>query len=373
MRFIKIFDTTLRDGAQSASAMLKIENKIKIVEQLERLNVDVIEAGFPASSKEEQDIVGRIARKSSKTIAALARARKEDIEAAWRAISNAKKSRIHIFIASSDDHMKNKLHMGRQEVIMAAAASIRYAREISNGSAEIEFSAEDATRSNEKFLFQLYDEAIKAGAKIINIPDSVGFALPNEFFRLVCKIKKRFPKVEISVHCHNDLGMAVANSIAAIHAGADQIHCTVNGIGERAGNAALEEIASILAIRGNFVSACSNIKMGEIYKTAQIVSKYFGVNIPVYKAVVGANAVKHEAGIHVQYVEGYEIFNPKDIGAEREIILGRHSGIHTVLEVARINRIKMGKEAAIALLNEIKKKDLKISQREFKRYLEQKT
>lgn len=373
MKFIEIFDTTLRDGAQSASAMLKIKNKMKIAEQLERLDVDVIEAGFPASSKAEQDIIERIAKKSSKTIAALARAKKEDIEAAWQSIYKAKKPRFHIFIASSDDHMKNKLHMTREEVVKVAISSIKYAREISKGNAEIEFSAEDATRSNEKFLIRLYGEAIKAGVKIINIPDTVGFALPNEFFKLVLRIKKRFPKAEISVHCHNDLGLAVANSIAAVHAGADQIHCTVNGIGERAGNAALEEIAAILSIRKNFINAYSNVKIKEIHKTAQIVSKYFGIEIPYYKAVVGKNALKHEAGIHVQYVGGYEIFNPKNIGAEREITIGRHSGIHTVLEVARINRINIGKEEAIALLNEIKKKDLKISQTDFKRYLEQKT
>ncbi|MBS3090748.1 2-isopropylmalate synthase [Candidatus Pacearchaeota archaeon] len=372
MRFIKIFDTTLRDGAQSASAMLKIGNEIKVAEQLERLNVDMIEAGFPASSKAEQDIVGIIARESSKTIAALARAKKEDVKKAWHSIRRAKKPRFHIFIASSDDHIKNKLNMSRQEVVNAAVESIKYAKEISNGNAEIEFSAEDATRSNERFLFQLYNAAIKAGAGIINIPDTVGFFLPNEFFRMVRKIRKRFPLPEVSVHCHNDLGLAVANSIAAIHAGANQVHCTMNGIGERAGNAALEEIATILTVKKNSVNACSNIKIGEIYKTAQIVSKYFGVGIPVYKAVIGANAMKHEAGIHVQHVKGYEAFNPEYIGAEREIIIGRHSGIHTVLEVARINRINIGKEEAIALLNEIKKKGLKISQKDFKRYLEQK-
>lgn len=365
MRQIKIFDTTLRDGAQSASANLKVEDKIKVAEQLERLNVDVIEAGFPASSEKESDVVSAIAKKSGKTIAALSRVKKEDVEKAWNAIKEAKNPRIHIFIASSESHMKNKLHMTKEEVIENAVGSIRYAKSISQNRAEIEFSAEDATRSDEAFLIKLYEEAINAGATIINIPDTVGFCLPNEFFGLVKRIRERFQNTEISVHCHNDLGLAVANSIAAVYAGADQVHCTINGIGERAGNASLEEIAAILKVRKDILDFYCNINLKEIVRTSKIVSENFGVGIPEYKAVVGRNALKHEAGVHVQYAEGYEVIRPEDIGSEREIILGKNSGIHTVFELAKMNYIEISKEEAKKLLQVVKEEDLKIDKESF--------
>ncbi len=368
MRQIKIFDTTLRDGAQSASAKLKLKDKAEIAKQLERLNVDVIEAGFPASLKTEQDVVKKIAEKSSKIIAALTRAKKEDVEAAWQAICKAKKPRFHIFIASSDEHMQNKLHMTKEQVINAAVSAIKHAKLVSGGRAEIEFSAEDATRSEERFLFQLYDAAIKAGASIINIPDTVGFSLPNEFFKLVYKIRKKFPAVELSVHCHNDLGMAVANSLAAIHAGINQIHCTVNGVGERAGNASLEEIATALYVRRKFIGAYCNVNLKEISKTSEMISKNFGIEVPHYKAVVGKNALRHEAGIHVQYFQGYEIFTPETIGGKREIILGKHSGIHTVREIAKVAGVKINEEEAKKLLEAVKKRDLKINEKNFRKF-----
>ncbi|MFH1248855.1 MAG: 2-isopropylmalate synthase [archaeon] len=370
MKKITFFDTTLRDGAQSASAMLQTEDKAEIAMQLEKLNVDVIEAGFPASSKKEAEIIGKIAKKSSKIIAALARSRKEDVEIAWECIRNAKKPRIHIFIASSKSHMENKLHMTKEEVIANAVNAIRYAKEISNGKVEVEFSAEDSTRSEEEFLLMLYEKAIEAGAEIINVPDTVGYAMTQEFSSFIGRIRKRFPKIKISVHCHNDLGLAVANSICAISAGADQVHCTINGVGERAGNASLEEIASIMHVRKNFLNCFSDIKMNEISRTSKMVSKKFGVEVPHYKAIVGKNALSHEAGIHVQYVQGYEIFKPEDIGMQREIVLGKHSGIHTVLEVAKIANVKIGKEHAASILKEVKRGDFKITSADFKKFID---
>ena len=194
--------------------------------------------------------------------------------------------------------------------------------------------------------------------------------LPNEFFKLVRKIRERFPEIELSVHCHNDLGLATANSIAAINAGADQIHCTINGIGERAGNAALEEIAAILSVKKGILNASCNINLREIANTSEIVSKAFGIEVPYYKAIVGKNAMKHEAGVHVQYYKGYELFNPDDIGSKREIVLGKHSGLHTILELAKINKLDISIERAKSLLEEVKRMDLKISQRDFAGFLE---
>ncbi len=331
---IKIFDTTLRDGEQSPGCSMNVKEKLLLAKQLEKMGVDIIEAGFAASSEGDFQSVRTIAGEiKNSTVAVLARAVKGDIDRAWQAVKEANKPRIHIFIATSDIHMKYKLKMKAEEVIERAVDMVAYAASLCP---EVEFSAEDATRSNPKFLAEIFDRVIEAGAKIINIPDTVGYTTPGEFHDFIMDIRRQsklLDKVEISVHCHNDLGLAVANTLAAARAGATQFECTVNGIGERAGNAALEELVMAMEVRQDYYAFKSNIKTQEIMKTSNLLSSITGIGVQPNKAIVGANAFAHESGIHQHGVlsnpETYEIMRPESIGiSTNNMVIGKHSGRH---------------------------------------------
>ncbi|MCX8034412.1 MAG: 2-isopropylmalate synthase [Thermodesulfovibrio sp.] len=334
MRRIKIFDTTLRDGEQSPGASMNVEEKIQVAKQLKKLGVDIIEAGFPIASPGDFEAVNRIAKEvKGIVVAGLCRARDEDIEKAAEALKPAERKRIHTFIATSDIHLKYKLRMDREQVIQAAIKAVKKARQYTD---DVEFSAEDATRSDWDYLCKVTEEVIKAGATTVNIPDTVGYTTPIEFGEFIKGIKenvKNIDKAIISVHCHNDLGLAVANSLAAIENGAQQIECTINGLGERAGNAAMEEIVMALKVRNDFFKADTNIVTQEIYRTSRLISKITGMVVQPNKAIVGANAFAHEAGIHQDGVlkerTTYEIMRPEDIGIpSSKIVLGKHSGRH---------------------------------------------
>ncbi|GAB6184347.1 2-isopropylmalate synthase [Thermodesulfovibrio hydrogeniphilus] len=334
MRKIKIFDTTLRDGEQSPGASMNVDEKIQVAKQLKKLGVDIIEAGFPIASPGDFEAVNRIAKEvKGVTIAGLCRARNEDIERAAEALQPAEQRRIHTFIATSDIHLKYKLRMSREQVIEAAINAVKKARQYTD---DVEFSAEDATRTDWDFLCKVTEEVIKAGATTVNIPDTVGYIIPQEFGELIEYLFNKVPNIDkatISVHCHNDLGLAVSNSLTAILKGAGQVECTINGIGERAGNAALEEIVMALKVRNDFFKADTNIVTQEIYRTSRLVSKITGMVVQPNKAIVGTNAFAHEAGIHQDGVlkerTTYEIMKPEDIGIpSSKIVLGKHSGRH---------------------------------------------
>lgn len=333
-RNIKIFDTTMRDGEQTPGIALGTPEKIEIAHALARLKVDIIEAGFPITSKGDFEAVKTISERiKGPTICALARTSPEDIECARDALKAAENSRIHVFIASSDIHLEYKLKMTRAEVLESAEKGVALARKYCS---EVEFSAEDATRSDWDFLCQLYEKAIKAGATTLNVPDTVGYTTPGEYAALITYLREHVKGIEnttISVHCHDDLGLAVANSLAAVEAGAGQVECTVNGIGERAGNAAMEEIVMALATRNNYYKAGTGIDTQQIFRTSRLVSSLTGVNIHPCKAVVGENAFAHESGIHQHGVLNnpltYEIMTPETVGiASNAIVLGKHSGRH---------------------------------------------
>lgn len=334
MRKIKIFDTTLRDGEQCPGASLNTEQKLEIAHQLARLNVDVIEAGFAIASPGDLDAIQKIAKSvKGPAIASLARCKKEDIDAAWEAVRFAQQPYIHIFIATSPIHMEKKLKLKPEQVLAQAIEMVTYAKK---KAPYVEFSCEDATRSEPAFLYKIIEAVIKAGAKTINIPDTVGYTMPAEYQKLIKGIIDNVPNIReasLSVHCHNDLGMSVANSLAAVLAGVDQVECTINGIGERAGNASLEEIVMSLKTRKDFYDCETNIKTQEIYKASRLVSTLTGLLVQPNKAIVGINAFAHEAGIHqhgvLQARETYEIMDPADIGLEaNKIVLGKHSGRH---------------------------------------------
>jgi 2-isopropylmalate synthase len=336
MEEILIFDTTLRDGEQSPGASLNLNEKLEIARQLERLRVDVIEAGFPFASPGDFEAVQLIAKKVKDTgICALCRTNEEDIMAAYEAIKAATAPRIHTFIATSDLHMKHKLRMTRQEVLDVTASSVSLAK---RKIPDVEFSAEDATRSDVEFLCEVIDTAIKAGANVINIPDTVGYTTPFEYGELIKTIRRKVPRTEgviLSVHCHNDLGLAVSNSISAIQSGVKQVECTLNGIGERAGNASLEEIVMILYTRRDYFKKTTRVNTREIFKTSRLVSKLTGITVQPNKAIVGANAFLHEAGIHQDGIlkerRTYEIMNAETIGlVTNQIVLGKHSGRHAL-------------------------------------------
>lgn len=329
---IKIFDTTLRDGEQSPGASMNIEEKIKIAMQLEKLGVDVIEAGFAASSLGDFESINKISQILKKTcICSLSRAVEKDIKIASEAISPAKHKRIHTFIATSPIHMEYKLKMKPQEVIKRAINSVQYAKSFVN---DVEFSCEDACRSDIVFLKEILSAVVEAGATTLNIPDTVGYRFPNEIGKIIKELHDFLgDKAILSIHCHNDLGVAVANSIEAIKNGARQIECTINGLGERAGNAALEEVVMILKTRADlFDNLTTNINIKEIYSTSKLVADITGIRPQPNKAIVGKNAFAHESGIHQDGIlknrETYEIINPKDIGIELDsgLILGKHSG-----------------------------------------------
>ena len=335
---IKIFDTTLRDGEQTPGVNLNIHEKLEIAQQLARLKVDIIEAGFPIASSGDFEAVKAVAQKvKGVTICGLARALEKDIDRAWEAVQYSDNPRIHIFLATSDIHMKYKLKMSADEVVEKAVAMVKYAKKSCN---DIEFSAEDAGRSNLEFLYRIFNEVIKAGAAVLNVPDTVGYTMPLEFGSLIKNIKDNvigIEKVDISVHCHNDLGLAVANSLAAIENGAIQVESTINGLGERAGNAAVEEIIMSLATRKDYYNIGFNIDTTQISRTSKLVSSLTGVKCQPNKAVVGANAFAHESGIHQHGVlsekSTYEIMTPESIGLkENKMVLGKLSGRHAFEE-----------------------------------------
>ena len=335
---VLIFDTTLRDGEQSPGNTMNTQEKLRIARQLEILGVDIIEAGFPIASEGDFDAVRQIAHiiKNSE-IAGLARANDEDIDRAWEAIKNAEKPRIHTFISTSDIHLKHQFRKSRDEVLKIAVNAVKRAKKYTTN---VEFSAMDATRSDWDYLCQVFAGVIDAGAITINVPDTVGYAIPEEFGKLIRYIKDNVPNIShaiISVHCHNDLGLAVANSIAAIQNGARQVECTINGIGERAGNASLEEIAMILRTRKDIFPAHTRIVTEKIYPTSRLVTSITGVSVQPNKAIVGANAFAHESGIHqdglLKEKLTYEIMTPESVGISKSsLVLGKHSGRHAFRE-----------------------------------------
>ncbi len=332
-----IFDTTLRDGEQTPGVNLTVDEKVQIAKQLERLGVDVIEAGFAVSSPADFEAVKRIAKEvKNSTVCSLARAVELDIKTAWEALKEGNRVRIHTFIATSDIHLKYKLKMSREEALRRAVEAVRLIKGVSEGRAEVEFSAEDAGRTDLKYLCEVIEAVIEAGAQVVNIPDTVGYALPDEWYEKILYIKESVPNISraiISVHCHNDLGLATANSLMAVKAGARQVECTINGLGERAGNAALEEVVMAIKVRSDQFPVYTAIDTKQIYKTSQLVSRLTGVLISKTKPIVGDNAFAHESGIHQHGVlecpETYEIMKPSDIGlTESKIVLGKHSGRH---------------------------------------------
>lgn len=347
---VKIFDTTLRDGEQSPGASMNVDEKVMIARQLEKLGVDVVEAGFAASSEGDFESVVRVCGAVKKPIVlSLARAQKGDLERAIKAVEGAKKPGLHTFIATSDIHLEHKLRMSRAEVVDAAASAVRYARKYLD---YVEFSAEDASRSDRDFLIQVFEEAIKAGAKTLNVPDTTGYAVPSEFGELVKYLivnTEGAHQVTWSAHCHNDLGLAVANSLAAVANGARQVECTVNGIGERAGNTSLEEVVMALKTRKSVFGVDTRINTKQIYPTSRLLSQITGISIPINKPVVGDNAFAHEAGIHQDGVLKqkltYEIMKPETVGINgNRLVMGKHSGRHAFSERLQSLGFKLSKE-----------------------------
>ncbi|GAB6886690.1 2-isopropylmalate synthase [Desulfothermus okinawensis JCM 13304] len=331
---IYIFDTTLRDGEQSPGATMNTEEKKRLARQLDTLGVDVIEAGFPAASQGDFEAVREICKVvENAQVAALCRASDADIDRGWEAIKGARYPRIHTFLATSDIHMQHKLGMSREEVITTVKKAVSRARGYTHN---VEFSAEDASRSDWDFLVKVVETAIDAGATTINIPDTVGYAQPEEFGDLIRYLKKNVQNIDkaiLSVHCHNDLGLATANTLAAVKAGARQVEVTLCGIGERAGNAALEEVVMAIHVRNSYYGFETNIKKELLYPACRLLSMIIGMPIPAYKAVIGGNAFAHEAGIHqhgiLQNRLTYEIMTPESIGRPpSELVLGKHSGRH---------------------------------------------
>lgn len=334
MNNVRIFDTTLRDGEQSPGINLNIAEKVEIAKQLERLGVDVIEAGFPQASQGDFEAVRSVAQAvKSPIVAALARALPGDIERAGQAVEKAQSPRIHTFIATSPIHMQHKLRKEPAEVLDLAVRAVTQAKQYVG---DVEFSAEDATRSDWDFLVEIFTAVIEAGATTINIPDTVGYTTPQEYSELIRYIRSNTPGIEkaiVSVHCHDDLGLAVANSLSAVTAGARQVECTINGLGERAGNAALEEIVMALRTRSDQYKSDTGIVTEQIYRTSRLVSSLTGMQVQPNKAIIGANAFAHESGIHQDGVlkepTTYEIITPESIGlAQNRLVLGKHSGRH---------------------------------------------
>jgi len=338
MRKIYIFDTTLRDGEQSPGVNLNTQEKVEIALQLEKLGVDRIEAGFPAASPGDLAAVNAVARAvRNATIIGLSRSRTQDIDAVREALQGAEDPCIHLFLATSPIHRRHKLRMTKEQVLETAEAAIRYAKKYFS---KIEFSPEDAGRTELDFLCEVTEMAIRAGATVVNIPDTVGYMTPVEFGNIFKTLREKVPgieKIQLSAHCHDDLGMATANALAAIENGADQVEGTINGIGERAGNTAIEEVALALETRFNYYQAKTTLNLKEIARTSRLVSKLTGMPVPGNKAIVGANAVAHESGIHqdgmLKDKSTYEIISPETIGlVESKLVLGKHSGRHAFRE-----------------------------------------
>lgn len=337
-RMIRIFDTTLRDGEQSPGASMNIEEKILVAKQLARLNVDIIEAGFAFSSPGDFEAIHRIAQEvEGPVICSLARAKPEDIDRAWEALKGAPKCRIHTFLSASDIHLKHQFRMTREEALKRAVEMVRHARGYVE---DVEYSPMDATRSDLSYLCEVVEAVVEAGAGTVNIPDTVGYTTPQEFGHIIRTLRERVCGMEqavISVHCHNDLGLAVANSMAAIYAGAGQVECTINGIGERAGNASLEEIAMGLRTRTDFYQADTRLHTEEISKTSRLVSNITGMVVQPNKAIVGANAFAHTSGIHqdglLKDKSTYEIMRPESVGlTQSRLVMGKLSGRHAFRE-----------------------------------------
>lgn len=332
--FVRIFDTTLRDGEQSPGATMTQDEKLRIARKLDSMRVDVIEAGFPAASPGELKSVREVASVVEYSeVAGLCRTRHGDIRDAWEALKDANRPRLHVFIATSDIHLEHKLRMTREQVLEEIRRGVSLARELCD---TVEFSAEDATRSDIGFLREAFATAVEHGASVVNIPDTVGFTMPSEYFNIVSQVKEVIGDAIISTHCHNDLGLAVANSLAAISAGARQVECCVNGIGERAGNTALEEIVMALRTRKDITGVETKIDTTQLVSTSRLVSDVTGLAVQWNKAIVGRNAFAHEAGIHqhgmLKNRETYEIMRPEDVGfKESNLVLGKHSGKHALL------------------------------------------
>lgn len=335
---VYIFDTTLRDGEQSPGFSMNINEKLHFANQLMKLGVDIIEAGFPIASKGDFEAVQKIAQTAKGVqIAGLARANFTDIDTAWDAIKHAENPRIHTFISSSDIHIEYQLKKTREQVLEQAVEAVKHARKYTSN---IEFSPMDATRSDREYLAKMVEAVIKAGATTVNIPDTVGYTIPSEFYALIKYLKEKVSGIEniiISVHCHNDLGLAVANSLAAIQAGARQVECTINGIGERAGNTSMEEIVMAIKTRSNLFNVHTDIKTQQIVPTSKLLTHITGVTVQPNKAIVGANAFAHESGIHqdglLKNAMTYEIMRPEDVGISKStLVLGKHSGRHAVID-----------------------------------------
>ncbi|HEX6731159.1 MAG TPA: 2-isopropylmalate synthase [Pyrinomonadaceae bacterium] len=333
---VSIFDTTLRDGEQSPGCSMNLNEKVRMAVKLQDLGVDIIEAGFPIASEGDFAAVKAVAaRCRNVTVAALCRTSEQDVARAAEALESAARPRIHTFVATSDIHLEHKLKKSRREVLEMTHNAVRQAR---NYADEVEFSAEDSTRSDVDYLCEVLDTAVDAGAMVLNVPDTVGYTTPPEFTRLVQQVRQRVVRdrdVIISVHCHNDLGLAVANSLAAIEAGARQVECTINGIGERAGNASLEEIVMALHVRADRLPFQTGVITKQLYPTSQLLSEIVGFDVQPNKAIVGRNAFAHEAGIHQHGVINnplcYEIMTPESVGVPaNSLVLGKHSGRHAL-------------------------------------------
>jgi 2-isopropylmalate synthase len=333
---VKIFDTTLRDGEQSPGCSMNLSEKVRMATRLQALGVDIIEAGFPIASEGDFAAVKAVAATCRHlTVAALCRTSEQDVARAAEALAGAAHPRIHTFVATSDIHLEHKLKKTRHEVLVMTRAAVEQARRYAE---EVEFSAEDATRSDPEYLFEVLDTAVQAGATVLNVPDTVGYTTPSEFGILIEQVKQRVVRdrdVIISVHCHNDLGLAVANSLVAIEAGARQVECTINGIGERAGNASLEEIVMALRVRADRLPYTTSIDTEQLYPTSQLLSAIVGFDVQPNKAIVGRNAFAHEAGIHQHGVINnplcYEIMTPESVGVPANaLVLGKHSGRHAL-------------------------------------------
>ena len=360
-RRIKIFDTTLRDGEQSPGCSMNIGEKLRMAEQLDRLGVDVIEAGFAIASPGDFQAVKSISGVvKNAVVASLARSLEKDIDVAWEAVREAAHPRIHVFLATSELHMRYKLKMTPEEVLERARTAVAYAK---SKCADVEFSAEDASRSEPEFLCKVLEAAIEAGATTVNIPDTVGYAVPEDYATLIGYVVKNvrgIDKVDVSVHCHNDLGMATANSLAAVRAGASQIECTINGIGERAGNTALEEVVMALYTRRDYFDATCGVNTAEITKTSRLLTAITGVKVQPNKAIVGENAFAHESGIHQHGVlankQTYEIMTPESVGlTENKMVLGKHSGKHALADRLKTLGITVSDEALGGIFDEFKK------------------
>jgi len=359
-RKIVIFDTTLRDGEQSPGASMNLAEKLEVAQALVDLGVDVIEGGFPIASPGDFEAVREIARRvHGSTICGLARCREADIDRVWEAVQHAPQARIHVFLATSAIHREHKLRMSKEEIIARAVAGVRRA---AGYCPDVEFSPEDASRTEIEFLSNVVEAAIDAGATTVNIPDTVGYATPDEMHRVIRLLRERVPNINravLSVHCHNDLGLAVANSLAAVEAGAGQVECTINGIGERAGNCSLEEVVMALRTRADHYGAGTRIRTQRLVPTSRLVASVTGIQVQRNKAIVGQNAFAHEAGIHQDGIlkerTTYEIMRPEDVGlAKTDLVLGKHSGRAALMDRARALGYHLTPEQLDAIFEQFK-------------------